>query len=165
MGDEGTRPPTPPTPPTGDSSEKAPTPKIIVDSDWKSEAQAEKEKLAAEEAKGEPRGGAKGEGLPPADFRGLVGMLATQAVMYMGGLADRSTGQAIFDPEYSRHMIDLLGVLEEKTKGNLAAEESRELSAVLHELRTRYVELAEMVAKGGVRPGGAGGTGGIGGTG
>ncbi len=129
-------------------------PKIIVDSDWKSQAQAEKERLAAEEAKASEQaaGGDPGQGqLPEADFRGLMGMLATQAVMYMGGLADRSTGQAIFDPEYSRHMIDLLGVLEEKTKGNLSEEEGKELRGILHELRSRYVELAEMVAKGQIK--------------
>lgn len=129
-----------------DEGEQAP--KIIVDADWKSQAQAEKEKLAQQEAKAAPGKGGP-EALPPADFRGLVGMLATQAVMYMGGLADRSTGQAIFDPEYSKHMIDLLGVLETKTKGNLSAEESKELTGVLHELRLRYVELSEYVAKGG----------------
>lgn len=130
-------------------------PKIIVDSDWKSQAQAEKEKLAEQEAKAAPAGKGGPDALPPADFRGLVGMLATQAVMYMGGLADRSTGQAIFDPEYSKHMIDLLGVLESKTKGNLSDEESKELSGVLHELRLRFVELSDYVAKGGGRPSGS----------
>lgn len=144
-------------------------PKIIVDSDWKSQAQAEKEKLAAAEeakaAKADP--GAEGQ-LPEADFRGLVGMLATQAIMYMGGIADRTTGQAIFDPEYSRHMIDLLGVLDEKTRGNISEEESHELRGVLQELRARYVELAQMVAKGQIgRPpsGGAPGAGPMGGAG
>ena len=133
-----------------DEGEQAP--KIIVDSDWKSQAQAEKEKLAEQEAKAAPAQGGP-DALPPADFRSLVGMLATQAVMYMGGLADRGSGQAIFDPEYSKHMIDLLGVLDEKTKGNLSDEESKELGGVLHELRLRFVELSEYVAKGGGRGG------------
>ena len=146
----------------GDQNPSDP-PKIIVDSDWKSQAQAEKEKLAAEEqAKNAAPGAGAAEGqLPEADFRGLVGMLATQAIMYMGGMADRTTGQAVFDPEYSRHMIDLLSVLEEKTKGNVSEEEDRELRGVLHELRSRYVELAQMVAKGqiGRAPGAPGGMG------
>jgi len=128
------------------------TPKIIVDSDWKSQAQAERERLAEEEAKQaqtkDAGAGGAGEGqLPPADFRTLIGMLATQAIMYMGGIADRQTGQAVFDPEYARHMLDLLVVIEQKTKGNLEEEESRELTGVLHELRSRYVELAQMVAQ------------------
>ncbi|MBL0927296.1 MAG: DUF1844 domain-containing protein [Phycisphaerales bacterium] len=137
--------------------------KLIIDSDWKSQAQAEREKLAETEAKaaakqsrpGAAGAAAAGEGeFPPPDFRGLLGMLATQALMYMGGMADRRTGQAIFDPEYSRHMIDLLGVLEEKTKGNLTPEETEELTGVLHELRMRYVDLIKLVAKQASAPGG-----------
>ncbi len=132
-------------------------PKIIVDSDWKNQAQAERDRLAQEEAARKPAapsapmagpadGGAPGA-LPPADFRTLVESLAVQALMYLGGVADRRTGQAIFDPDYSRHMIDLLGVLEEKTRGNLSAEEAQELGTVLQELRLRYVELARMMAE------------------
>ena len=44
------------------------------------------------------------------------------------------------------------GVLEEKTKGNLSDEEDKELRGVLQELRARYVELAQMVAKGQIKP-------------
>lgn len=121
-------------------------PRIIVDSDWKSQAQAEKERLAKQEeaAADDPQHGP--HGLPPADFQGLVEMLAAQALMYLGGVADRQTGQAVFDPVFSRHMIDLLGVLHDKTKGNLAAEESAMLTQLLAELRSRYVELAQMIA-------------------
>lgn len=118
-------------------------PQILVDTDWKSQAQAEKERLAEqEESLAEPKRGA----MPKADLLSLVGMLGTQAVMYLGGMADRKTGAAIFDPEYAGHMIDLLSVLEEKTKGNLTPEEDSELQAVLRELRTRYVELSKLVA-------------------
>ena len=130
------------------SDEQGEAPKIIIDSDWKSQAQAEKDRLAAEEAEKEaaaPASGKPGE-LPPADFRSLVGMLSMQAVMYMGGVADKATGQAVFDPEASRHMIDLLGVLEEKTRGNLAEDESKELVGVVNELRARWVELTRLIA-------------------
>lgn len=119
-------------------------PKIIIDSDWKAEAQAEKEKLS-EAAETAPEGGAAGK-IPPADFRSLMGMLATQALMYMGGIADPQTGKGMFDPEAATHMIDLLAILEEKTKGNLTEEESQELSGVVNDLRTRFVEIARMVA-------------------
>ncbi|MFM9957099.1 MAG: DUF1844 domain-containing protein [Phycisphaerales bacterium] len=137
-------------------------PQLQVDSDWKAQAQAERERLAkAEEeraakatgtagaAGGSAQAGAAagaGEMAAP-DFRSLVDMLAMQAVMYMGGMADRNSGRAVFDPEYSRHMIDLLGVLEEKTRGNLAADETQDLKLVLNELRLRYVELMKMVAQ------------------
>jgi len=148
-------------------------PKIIIDSDWKSQAQAEREKLAEAEAKAQAEAAARGPagqpgdmpGLPPADFRTLIEMLAMQALMYLGGVADRRTGQAVFDPDYSKHMIDLLGVLEAKTKGNLTAEETQDISGVLNELRMRYVELsrmmAEQVASGKLGPSGAPGMPGI----
>lgn len=135
------------------SDESTPQPKIIVDDDWKSQAQAEKERLAQAEAqsqaKSQGRAPGAGEGpgeLPPADFQSLVGMLATQAVMYLGGVADRKTGGVIFEPDMARFYIDLLGVLEEKCKGNLTDDESRDLSGALHELRTRFVELSRAVA-------------------
>lgn len=136
-------------------------PKIVVDSDWKSQAHAEKERLAETErqakqaaaAKAGPSGipGAAGAGgpgeFPPPDFRGLVEMVAMQAIMYMGGVADPKTGRAVFDPDYSRHMIDLLAILEQKTRGNLTPEEDSELKTILNELRMRYVELLKMVAQ------------------
>ena len=73
------------------------TPKIQVDSDWKAEAKAEQEKLAANEAANEKKEDARG--LPPADFKGLMSILASQAMMGLGwsrsswqGRHDRSRG-------------------------------------------------------------------------
>lgn len=133
-------------------------PKIIIDSDWKSQAQAERDKLAEEEAKSEQaKGGADGKPgeLPTPDFRALVGMIGMQALMSLGAVADRQSGQAVFDPGYARHMIELLGVIEEKTKGNLEKEEEDELKGLLHELRSRYVELSRLVAEGKIPQAGA----------
>jgi hypothetical protein len=133
--------------------------RLIIDSDWKSEAQAEKDRLEAESAKAD-QDKQQGQGqMPEPDFRGLVGMIATQALMYMGAIADPQSGKAIFDPHYAKHMIDLLGTLEEKTKGNLNDDESKELTEILRELRSRFVELSQMVAQQqsqqGGQPGGA----------
>ncbi|MGP1346496.1 MAG: DUF1844 domain-containing protein [Phycisphaerales bacterium] len=148
-------------------------PKIHIDSDWKSQAQAERERLAQSEAEKKARDAEEGgeEEMPPASFRTLMGMLASQALMYMGGIADPQSGRPIFDPTYAVHMIELLGVLEEKTKGNLSDEESKELMGVLHELRSRYVQLMQVVAQQqaqqGMPKGGGGGQpgGGVGGSG
>lgn len=139
-----------------DPSKNSPSqgPALHIDSDWKAQAQAEKERLAQADAEraakqaagaGAAGAGAPGE-FPQPDMRALIDMLAMQAVMYMGGMADKTSGRAVFDPEYSRHMIDLLAVLEEKTRGNITAEESQDLKLVLNELRMRYVELIKMVA-------------------
>ncbi len=149
------------TPGGGSSPEasKPQAPQLHVDSDWKAQAQAEKERLAAADAAraakqapaaaasaAGPEGQGAGEAGAP-DFRSLVDMLAMQAVMYMGGMADKTSGRAVFDPDYSRHMIDLLAVVEEKTRGNLAPDEEQDLKMVLNELRMRYVELMKLVAQ------------------
>ena len=136
----------------GASPSPAPSdgPKLHVDSDWKAQAQAEKDRLAKLEAELEKERAAKGEagpeGFPPADFKSLVGVLASQALSGLGMYADEK-GRAIVDLEGSRFAIDLLGVLEERTKGNLSEEEAKDLGAVLGELRTRFVQLATMVAQ------------------
>ncbi|MBM4006191.1 MAG: DUF1844 domain-containing protein [Planctomycetes bacterium] len=121
----------------------AETPKLHVDSDWKAQAQAEKERLSKQEAEKAPKGGR--EEMPPADFRSLVGILASQAVNGLGGYADEQ-GRVMVDLVGSRFAIDLLAVVEEKTKGNLTPEEAKDLKEVLAELRSRFVQIAQAVA-------------------
>ncbi len=129
------------------SDPNAPTPKLHIDSDWKAQAQAEKERLAQREAERETqRGPAGAEEFPPADFKGLVGVLVSQALMGLGAYGDEQ-GRMIVDLPGSRFAIDLLGVLEEKTKGNLAADEAEDLKTVLSQLRARFMQLATVVAQ------------------
>jgi hypothetical protein len=119
-------------------------PKIQVDSDWKAQAQAEKERLAKQEASRPAKPG-KDE-MPPADFRSLVGLLASQAISGLGGYTDQQ-GRVMVDLLGSKFAIDLMGVLEEKCKGNLTADEQAELTEVLGELRARFVQIAQLVAQ------------------
>ena len=138
----------------------ADAPKIQIDSDWKAEAQKEKERLARKEQEApkstQARPGVQGdaaaapgdrEPLPPPDFHTLVGMLAQQAIMGLGVMADRKTGGVIVDLEGSRFSIDLLDVLQQKTKGNLDPEEDKELTQILADLRTRFVQIATLVSQ------------------
>jgi uncharacterized protein DUF1844 len=124
------------------------TPKIIVDDDWKSQAKAEKEKLKEtappEAAPGESQGGRLPE---KVEFDHLLEVLVTQALMYMGGFPDPQTGQAMVALDLAKFHIDLLGVVEEKTKGNLSEDEHKRLDGILQELRLRFVEISEAVAK------------------
>jgi hypothetical protein len=123
-------------------------PKIHIDRDWKAEAQAEKERLAAKEAKeqAERPAGRPGE-LPPADFRALVGTLASQAIMGLGAYADPKTNRMVIDLNMARFAIDLLAVLEAKTKGNISDDEAQELTQTLAELRARFVQISNLVAQ------------------
>jgi hypothetical protein len=125
-------------------------PKLHVDSGWKAEAQAEKERLvAAEEERRDatPAAEAPERGdLPAADFKALMGILASQAIMGLGSMTDPESGGVVVDLVGAKFAIDLLGVLEEKTKGNLEEDQEKELKQVLTELQARFVQIAQLVA-------------------
>jgi len=63
------------------------------------------------------------------------------AALHHLGLLERGEGEERRDLEASRHIIDTLSMLEEKTQGNLNAEESRLLRVFLKDLKLRYVKL------------------------
>jgi hypothetical protein len=134
------------TDPTPTNPSDAAATGIHVDSDWKAQAEAERARLAEKEAAAAARGGAGAEQLPPAEFRSLVGLLASQAVMGLGTMADQQ-GRVVVDLEGSKFALDLLQVLHDKTKGNLTPEESGELDEVLRELRMRFGAITRMVAE------------------
>ena len=145
-------------------------PKIIIDSDWKAQAQAEKEKLAAQAKPKTPVAGAEdAEGDPkeggPIGFGDIVSMFATQALSYLGAFPDPRTGQAMVAPDYAKLYIDMLGVLEQKTKGNLTEKEQKMLTQVLSELRMEFVEVSKAVdkavAEGKIKPRQSGGAPGV----
>ncbi|MEE8131377.1 MAG: DUF1844 domain-containing protein [Vicinamibacterales bacterium] len=77
----------------------------------------------------------------PVSFSAFVVSLATTAAVHFGDVADPSSGQKPAPNfEAAGHAIEMLALLEEKTKGNLTDEEERFLKQVLYELRVRYVE-------------------------
>ncbi|UCE46272.1 MAG: DUF1844 domain-containing protein [Phycisphaerales bacterium] len=119
--------------------------KIIVDEDWKQEAQREKEILAAKEKaekekkKEEPQ--ERGP-LPEGNLAALISMLATQALFALGLLQVKGQEERKPDLELAKYNIDMLNTLEEKTKGNLNEEEQKVLTNTLNELRMGYVKVA-----------------------
>lgn len=109
-------------------------PKIIVDSDWKEQAAREKEKLAAEAAPQQP------QGLPPADFVTHCASLATQAMIFVGAIANPMTGKADVDFEQARYVIDILTMLRDKTKGNLEQHEADTIESLVGELKMIWIQ-------------------------
>lgn len=77
---------------------------------------------------------------PPIDFSTFVLSLASTALIQMGATPDPETGKVEKDLEIARETIDLLGLLQEKTRGNLTDEESHFFEAVLYDLRVKFVE-------------------------
>jgi len=125
--------------------EKEQEKKIIVDEDWKQQAQKEKEILAAQEEaeKKDKQQEEKPHGpLPEGNFAALISMLTTQALFAMGLLQMKGQEERKPDLELAKYNIDMLHVLEEKTKGNLTKEEEAVLSNTLNELRMGYVKIA-----------------------
>jgi len=121
-------------------------PKILVDTDWKAEAQAEKERLTKKAEEAEAKDGPRSGEMPPASFQMLVGTIASQAVMGLGAVRDPKSGGVVVDLDAARFAIDLLGVIEQKTKGNLTDEEAKDISQALAELRQRFVQVSEAVS-------------------
>jgi hypothetical protein len=82
--------------------------------------------------------------LPPASFEFLVMSLRLQTELQLGLLGPDEDGKPV-EPHLgaARHTIDLLGVIQEKTRGNLSLEEQRLLENSLTELRFRYVQAVE----------------------
>lgn len=125
--------------------EKRQEKKIIVDEDWKKEAQREKELLAAQEQAEKKKTEARKVGrgpLPEGDFAGLISMLATQALFALGLLQVKGEEKPEPDLELARYNIDMLEMIEEKTKGNLTEEETEVLTNTLNQLRMGYVKVA-----------------------
>ncbi len=113
--------------------------KIIVDDDWKSQVQAEKEALEQQQqqqAEAPPEGQ-----MPPASFPMLLTTLATEAMVALGQIPHPATGKAEQNLEAAKYFIDTLGMLEEKTQGNLETDESQSLTDVLHQLRMAFVAM------------------------
>jgi len=133
--------------------------KIIIDEDWKSQAQAEKEELLKKSATTEdaPPSAAPGATpsesassadsaktaqrgpLPPPSLASLASMLAMQAMVSLGVVPNPLSGKAEIDVDQARHFIDTIEMLEQKTAGNRTTEESSILTGMLHELRMAYV--------------------------
>jgi hypothetical protein len=127
-------------------AEKNQEKKIIVDEDWKQEAQKEKEILAAQEKEEKEKELEQNESygsLPPGNFAALISMLTTQALFALGLLQIKGQEKKEPDLALAKYNIDMLETLEEKTKGNLTPEEQTVLANTLNELRMGYVKIAE----------------------
>lgn len=108
--------------------------KIIVDDDWKAEAKREKERLAEQTA--------KPESLPAPTFSELLNIVVMQAMAGLGLLPGPGGERYAPNLEVAKHFIDLLQVLEDKTRGNLTPEEKTLLDHVLYDTRMTFVQVA-----------------------
>jgi hypothetical protein len=78
--------------------------------------------------------------LPPVDFATFVLSLGSSALMHLGEVEQPGTGATVKNLPLAKHSIDILSMLESKTKGNLTPPEAQLLDNLLFDLRLRYVE-------------------------
>lgn len=119
-------------------------------------AEMEREEAKSAKADSSPKADSKPADKNPASaetpkplraFQAVIGVLARNAELMMGGYADPRTGQPILDLEGAREMIDMLDALREKTAGNLAPEEDKLLLDVLGSLKLGFMEVSKAAAQ------------------
>ena len=119
--------------------------KIIIDDDWKEQVAAEKEALKkAADVEGEagtpaPEAGQSPQQMPPASFEMLVTTLATEAMVALGQFPNPATQETSVSVDHATYAIDMLAMLQEKTKGNLTGGEDTMLTDILHQLRMMFI--------------------------
>ena len=152
-------------------------PKLIVDEDWKTQVQREKEQLkrqveasdeqtaekvvanegqvaeeltaegdVTEDQKEKPAvssGKKQEQQFPEANIQLLVTSLATQAMAALGQFPDENGQLMEVNLGLAKHFIDLIAVIEEKTRGNLSQEEAGLVAEALHQLRMGFVAVSQ----------------------
>jgi hypothetical protein len=103
---------------------------------------------AAEDPEGDAaaageRGAAEASGLPAVDFHTFVLSLGSSALLHLGELEHPEGGEVEKDLPLAKHTIDILSMLEQKTKGNLTSAEEKLIESLLYDLRLRYVNASK----------------------
>ena len=117
---------------------------VVKDKRFSAKKEDEGESKIKEEAKiGEPQGedGSTQEGpLPEIDFTHFMFSLSTSALIQLGEIEDPFTKKLVKNLPLAKQTIDLIGMLNEKTKGNLTPDEEKIMQYLLYDLRMRYVK-------------------------
>ncbi|HAM41297.1 MAG TPA: DUF1844 domain-containing protein [Candidatus Omnitrophica bacterium] len=121
-----------------------------VDESWKEQVELEKHQPDKPSVPGQasvgppareaPRG--TESGVPEARFDLFLSGLAMEALIALGDAPHPQTRKSAMNLPQARYLVDLLGVLEEKTRGNLSVDEERLLKETLYQLRMRYMAKA-----------------------
>ncbi len=83
----------------------------------------------------------------PAGFAGFLMSIASNAAASLGMMEHPATGKREVDLELGKHWIDVLGMLQQKTRGNLLPQEQQILEGLLADLRMQYVSLINAAPK------------------
>lgn len=78
--------------------------------------------------------------MPELTFSTFIFSLNSSALVHLGVINEPSTNRSMKDLVLAKQTIDILGILEEKTRGNLTGDEEKLLKNILHDLRLMYVK-------------------------
>ncbi len=92
---------------------------------------------------GENKAGEGSKALPKIDFSSFILSLYSSGLVQLGKVEDPSTGKKGMDLAMAQHTIDMIAMLEEKTRGNLTTEEENLLKTLLSEIRLAFVEATD----------------------
>jgi len=126
-----------------------------VDESWKEQAEKEKQAPPQPAAPAKPQAGPQApqppgrdehEGVPEARFDLFVSGLAMEALIALGEMPHPVTRRQAANLQQAKYLIDVLGIIEEKTRGNLSVDEGKLLQDALYQLRMRYLSKSSGVA-------------------
>ena len=125
-----------------------------VDESWKEQAEKEKQKTDSAAPQSKPAAGLQPpasapderEGMPEARFDLFVSGLAMEALIALGDMPHPVTRRQSTNLQQAKYLIDVLGIIEEKTRGNLSVDEGKLLQDALYQLRMRYLSKSSGVA-------------------
>jgi hypothetical protein len=124
--------------------------KIIIDEDWKSKVEAEKEEAAkakpaatTPKAEGADSSDMNDPPMPPASFELLLTTLATEALVALGQVPHPATGKTQVQRNQAKFLIDTVDILRQKTAGNLTTSEQAVVDSLLHQMRLVFVQTAD----------------------
>jgi hypothetical protein len=130
----------PPTTAPIDEGAVKPPPDAATASPTPSATEGDADSPAAEASRG-------ADALPPVDFHTFILSLGSSALLHLGELDHPDGSEGRPDLRLAKHTIDIIGMLEEKTRGNLTPPEARLMESLLYDLRLRYVERGQKSPK------------------
>ncbi len=116
---------------------------FTAEGEAKPETEVHKEEKKVGEVTAERKGETptdKGMPLPEIDFSSFVLSLSSSALFHFGQIPDPITNKNERNLPMAKQTIDILGILQEKTKGNLSKDEEQLIDNLLHDLRLKYIE-------------------------
>jgi len=114
-------------------------PEKKIDESWKEQVEQEKKTHAAAKQPAAPGTPEAAQGFPEARFDVFLSGLALEALVALGDAPHPVTNKPAQNLAQARYLIDLLGILEDKTRDHVTVEEERLLKDTLYQLRMRYL--------------------------